>query len=281
MRFAILTPVLDGEKFLDQSILSVVSQTGPFTIRYHVRDGGSKDRTLEILAGMEIPPRARFSGLLRRHRVFFRKRPRPGPLRSGQSRLCRLCLCRCRCRCNGVDRLRRPFRTGRLHDGRGDFQRLPGYRLGDRADDRSPRSWDDAVYAAADHSFSTKSHSRRYIRRPVRAHLDRTRSHVLAAAIMAKGRWVASIRISELPVISIFGGALQNTPTWHAIAPKSTHRFRPLKSKRATRPQRGMRGRGMSTVSSFATGGRGGVSVGRCASRRFSAPRPSKRNIGA
>ena len=50
MRFAIVTPVLNGEKFLDQSILSVVSQTGPFTIRYHVQDGGSKDRTLEILA---------------------------------------------------------------------------------------------------------------------------------------------------------------------------------------------------------------------------------------
>jgi len=50
MRFGIVTPVLNGEKFLDQSILSVVSQAGPFTIRYHVQDGGSKDRTLEILA---------------------------------------------------------------------------------------------------------------------------------------------------------------------------------------------------------------------------------------
>ncbi len=50
MHFAIVTPVLNGEKFLDQSILSVVSQAGPFTIRYHVQDGGSKDRTLEMLA---------------------------------------------------------------------------------------------------------------------------------------------------------------------------------------------------------------------------------------
>ena len=49
MRFAIVTPVLNGEKFLDQSILSVVSQTGPFTIRYHVQAGGSKDRTLRDL----------------------------------------------------------------------------------------------------------------------------------------------------------------------------------------------------------------------------------------
>ena len=50
MHFNIVTPVFNGEKFLDQSILSVVSQAGPFTIRYHVQDGGSKDRTLEILA---------------------------------------------------------------------------------------------------------------------------------------------------------------------------------------------------------------------------------------
>lgn len=50
MRFNIVTPVLDGEKFLDETISSVVTQSGPFTIRYHVQDGGSKDRTLEILS---------------------------------------------------------------------------------------------------------------------------------------------------------------------------------------------------------------------------------------
>src|ERR1700730_3330723 len=50
MRFGIVTPVLNGEKFLDQTVLSVVSQAGPFTIRYHVQDGGSKDGTLQILA---------------------------------------------------------------------------------------------------------------------------------------------------------------------------------------------------------------------------------------
>ncbi|MGH6937048.1 MAG: glycosyltransferase, partial [Methylocella sp.] len=53
MHFAITTPVLNGEEFLDRSILSVVSQEGPFTIRYHVQDGGSKDRTLEILAAWQ------------------------------------------------------------------------------------------------------------------------------------------------------------------------------------------------------------------------------------
>jgi glycosyltransferase involved in cell wall biosynthesis len=50
MRFAIVTPVFNGEKFLDQTVLSVVNQAGPFTIRYRVQDGGSKDETLQILA---------------------------------------------------------------------------------------------------------------------------------------------------------------------------------------------------------------------------------------
>src|SRR5450631_135096 len=54
MRFGVVTPVLNGEKFLDQTILSVVSQAGPFKIRYHVQDGGSKDRTLEILSAWQI-----------------------------------------------------------------------------------------------------------------------------------------------------------------------------------------------------------------------------------
>src|SRR3974377_338176 len=49
MRFNIVTPVLNGEKFLDQTILSVVSQAGHFSIRYHIQDGGSKDATLDIL----------------------------------------------------------------------------------------------------------------------------------------------------------------------------------------------------------------------------------------
>jgi len=47
MRFSIVTPVLNGEKFLDQTILSVVGQTGPFSIRYHIQDGGSNDGTLD------------------------------------------------------------------------------------------------------------------------------------------------------------------------------------------------------------------------------------------
>jgi glycosyltransferase involved in cell wall biosynthesis len=53
MRFSIVTPVLNGERFLDQTILSVVSQAGPFTIRYHVQDGGSNDATLSLLAAWQ------------------------------------------------------------------------------------------------------------------------------------------------------------------------------------------------------------------------------------
>jgi glycosyltransferase involved in cell wall biosynthesis len=50
MRIAVVTPVLNGAKFLNQTILSVVSQEGPFTIRYHIQDGGSKDGTLDLLS---------------------------------------------------------------------------------------------------------------------------------------------------------------------------------------------------------------------------------------
>ena len=49
-RFAIVTPVFNGARFLDETILSVISQAGPFTLGYHVQDGGSTDGTVEKLA---------------------------------------------------------------------------------------------------------------------------------------------------------------------------------------------------------------------------------------
>ena len=49
-RFSIVTPVFNGARFLDETILSVVSQAGPFTLGYHVQDGGSTDGTVEKLA---------------------------------------------------------------------------------------------------------------------------------------------------------------------------------------------------------------------------------------
>ena len=53
MRFSLVTPVLNGERFLNETILSVVTQSGPFTIRYHIQDGGSKDATLDLLAAWQ------------------------------------------------------------------------------------------------------------------------------------------------------------------------------------------------------------------------------------
>ncbi len=47
--FSIVTPVINGQSFLDETILSIVTQAGPFSIRYHVQDGGSIDGTLDIL----------------------------------------------------------------------------------------------------------------------------------------------------------------------------------------------------------------------------------------
>ena len=49
-RFAIVTPVFNGARFLDETILSVLAQAGPFGLRYHVQDGGSTDGTVEKLA---------------------------------------------------------------------------------------------------------------------------------------------------------------------------------------------------------------------------------------
>jgi glycosyltransferase involved in cell wall biosynthesis len=49
MRFCIVTPCRDAAAFIDETIFSVISQAGPFSIRYHVQDGGSTDCTIEKL----------------------------------------------------------------------------------------------------------------------------------------------------------------------------------------------------------------------------------------
>jgi glycosyltransferase involved in cell wall biosynthesis len=53
MRFSIVTPVLNGESFINETILSVVTQSGPFSIRYHVQDGGSTDSTIKLLTAWQ------------------------------------------------------------------------------------------------------------------------------------------------------------------------------------------------------------------------------------
>jgi glycosyltransferase involved in cell wall biosynthesis len=46
---AIVTPVVNGLPFIDETIAGVVGQAGDFTIRYHVKDGGSADGTVDRL----------------------------------------------------------------------------------------------------------------------------------------------------------------------------------------------------------------------------------------
>lgn len=49
----IVTPCLNSVDTIDQTIFSVVSQAGSFSIKYHVQDGGSTDGTLEKLQKWE------------------------------------------------------------------------------------------------------------------------------------------------------------------------------------------------------------------------------------
>jgi len=43
----IVTPCLNAAKTIDQTVISILTQTGDFCIRYHIQDGGSTDGTLE------------------------------------------------------------------------------------------------------------------------------------------------------------------------------------------------------------------------------------------
>lgn len=49
----VVTPVLNGGRYIDDTISSVVAQRGKFTLRYHVQDGGSTDGTADILRAWE------------------------------------------------------------------------------------------------------------------------------------------------------------------------------------------------------------------------------------
>lgn len=49
----ITTPTLNSEKYLEETILSVVTQRGEFTIHYHIQDGLSNDCTIQIIQKWE------------------------------------------------------------------------------------------------------------------------------------------------------------------------------------------------------------------------------------
>lgn len=53
MKFSIVTPVYNGEKYIAETIESILSQEGDFEIEYIVQDGGSTDGTLAIVKSYE------------------------------------------------------------------------------------------------------------------------------------------------------------------------------------------------------------------------------------
>ncbi|MDH5512940.1 MAG: glycosyltransferase [Gammaproteobacteria bacterium] len=48
-RLLVITPCLNAEQLLDDTIMSVVTQGGDFALHYHVQDGGSRDGTVQKL----------------------------------------------------------------------------------------------------------------------------------------------------------------------------------------------------------------------------------------
>lgn len=78
MHFIVTTPVLNGERYIDETILSVVTQAGPFTIRYHVQDGGSGDQTLAKLAAWKRRLESGFPTLCEGIKFSFSSEPDKG-----------------------------------------------------------------------------------------------------------------------------------------------------------------------------------------------------------
>ncbi|HYA42165.1 MAG TPA: glycosyltransferase [Syntrophobacteraceae bacterium] len=52
MRISILTACLNAEQYIEQTLMSVLGQRGDFEIEYIVIDGGSGDRTVEIVTDL-------------------------------------------------------------------------------------------------------------------------------------------------------------------------------------------------------------------------------------
>ncbi len=55
-KISVITPVLNGKRFIQQTIESVLSQTGDFELEYIIKDGGSTDGTPDLLKEYEDHP---------------------------------------------------------------------------------------------------------------------------------------------------------------------------------------------------------------------------------
>jgi glycosyltransferase involved in cell wall biosynthesis len=69
--FYIVTPSFNSEKFIEETIRSVVSQKGNFYISYHIQDGGSYDNTLEIISRWQLKISQKQSGLIQCEGINF------------------------------------------------------------------------------------------------------------------------------------------------------------------------------------------------------------------
>ena len=49
MKLSIITPVYNAEKTIEKTVLSVINQPRQVELEYIIIDGGSTDRTLEII----------------------------------------------------------------------------------------------------------------------------------------------------------------------------------------------------------------------------------------
>ncbi|MHB8660318.1 MAG: glycosyltransferase [Minisyncoccota bacterium] len=58
MKFSIVTPVHNGERYITETIESVLSQEGDFEIEYIIQDGSSTDRTIAIVRTFEAKLRS-------------------------------------------------------------------------------------------------------------------------------------------------------------------------------------------------------------------------------
>ena len=53
MKISVVTPSYNQDKYIQRTLLSVLSQKGDFDLEYIVMDGGSQDNTVNILEDMK------------------------------------------------------------------------------------------------------------------------------------------------------------------------------------------------------------------------------------